>query len=87
MLNQNFNKFIYSYDDNQLCVVDLFLNVPKIENNAIEKDIIPIKLKKINNSEITPKIYKYSPFYDNNYKPDNLLKKEGSFSSQKNQKE
>ena len=87
LLNQNFNKFIYSYDDNQLCVVNLFLNEPKIENNVIEKDIIPIKLKKINNSEIKPKIYNHSGYHNDTYIPDNLLKKEGSFSSKRKQKE
>ena len=87
-LTQNFNKFLYLYEENnQIGIIDLKLNKPlkQKDNNEIN---FKLNLKKDNNIEIIPSIYKYSSLYSDDYCPDQLLKEEdGYFCTKQNIKE
>ena len=86
-LTQNYNKFIYLYEDNnQISIVNLQLNKQlELNNNSnINNKIV---LKRDNQAEIIPIVYQFSSIYSNSYIPEKVLLEEGYYCTKSNKDE
>ena len=89
ILNQDFHKFLYLYEDkNQLGLIDCTFD-KKIEYSNKNKQNLKIILTKDNLSEIVPTIYDFSSYYkdDKDYEPNNVLKDKGYYCTKTNKNE
>ena len=89
ILNQDFHKFLYLYEDkNQLGLIDCTFD-KKIEYRNKNKQNLKIILTKDNLSEIVPTIYDFSSYYkdDKDYEPNNVLKEKGYYCTKTNKNE
>ena len=84
LLNHNFTKFIYLYDNSQLCLVDYHFNENMNDNNVSKGKIMKIFLSKNNNYEIVPPASFYSSIYENKYDPSKLFSEESYFCTKTN---
>ena len=88
-LAENLSKFIYLYeDDNQIGIIDLTLN-KYLEQNDNDKNNLKyqVNLKKDHDTEIIPKISRFSSFFSDEFEPAKILEDDGYFCTKTNKNE
>ena len=87
LMNQNFNKFLYLFENNnQLGIINCNFN-KKFDNINQNEPHFNISLKLDNSLEVIPKVSGYSSFYSKDYEPIKILSDKGYFLTKTNKNE
>ena len=87
LMNQNFNKFLYLFENNnQLGIINCNFN-KKFDNINQNEPHFNISLKLDNSLEVIPKVSGYSSFYSKDYEANKILSDKGYFLTKTNKNE